>query len=210
MAGVHHRGGACIWRRVPRVCASFLATKNNFLRVADQNVTWTLQVKKREGDRVEGKLKQISNLSGCCGARVEGVREQGLKENRTPKRERVGVSYEPRGVGEMWERKSTTTTTTMPAYARSSDRVWITSSSSPDWKWKPPNGGNDIKPVTPLKFPPPSALLPSFNPFLPSTFLCFLVDWSDSNYRRTRERNSASHSSSLHGKEVMDGRWTFE
>lgn len=40
MAGVHHRGGACIWRRVyvfTCVCASFLATKNNFLRVGTRN-----------------------------------------------------------------------------------------------------------------------------------------------------------------------------
>lgn len=50
------------------------------------------------------------------------------------------------------------------------DRVWITSSSGPDWKWKPPNGGNDIKPVTPLKFPPPSTdlLLLSFDLSFPS------------------------------------------
>ena len=53
MAGVHHRGGACIWRRAT-VCMCLVSRykKNNFLRVADQNVvTRTLQVKKRERER---------------------------------------------------------------------------------------------------------------------------------------------------------------
>lgn len=53
MAGVHHRGGACIWRRAT-VCMCLVSRykKNNFLRVADQNVvTRTLQVKKREKER---------------------------------------------------------------------------------------------------------------------------------------------------------------
>lgn len=56
MAGVHHRGGACIWRRAT-VCMCLVSRykKNNFLRVADQNVvTRTLQVKKREREREIG------------------------------------------------------------------------------------------------------------------------------------------------------------
>lgn len=84
---------------------------------------------------------------GKPDAKVGGARGGG---------EQVGVSYELKGdekVGEEVDDDDDVRSFL--------GGVWITSSASPDWKWKPPNGGNDIKSVTELKFlPPPSPTLP--------------------------------------------------
>jgi len=105
------------------------------------------------------KLKQISNLSAhgrrrwraerkvrCQRGAKKGSAGRGGSRRRGRRRRRRRRRWQPSFLG----------------------RVWITSSGSPNWKWKPPNGGNDIKPVTALKFAP----------FLFQAFLVYLVAFS--------------------------------
>lgn len=88
MAGVHHREGACVWREPCVACPIPLPVRKTIFfelwasepepREKQKPNVGTLDVYRRRGvvgggegsvrfDEMRRKLKQISNLSVCCG-----------------------------------------------------------------------------------------------------------------------------------------------
>ena len=227
MAGVHHRGGACVWREpcVARPVPFPFHGKQFSSRPwrEKQKPERCYAGHRREWgrgwfDEVRRKLKQISNLSGLAAGssrRDEGKENgeekewvRGSKSVGKPDAKEGASRRELRAKGDENVGEEVNDDDDDGSVRSFVSRVWITSSSSPDWKWKPPNGRNDIKPVTMLKFSPlgPTkslSLSPSLSLFRPSTFptfLCYLVDWFDSNYRQTRTNCTSRFSSLSQGR----------